>query len=62
MHDFKKNALQFWGLNWERFGKVIKYFLTQEFLINEMSHFADVLLKDSLKKSWNLYLYGEKVQ
>jgi dolichol-phosphate mannosyltransferase len=57
---FQKNALQFWGLNWERFGKVIKYFLTQEFLINEMSHFTDVLLKDSLKKSWNLYLYGKK--
>jgi hypothetical protein len=30
---FQKNALQFWGLNWVRFGKVIKYFLIQEFLI-----------------------------
>lgn len=24
-----------------------------------MSHFSDVLLRDSLKKSWNLYLYGK---
>ena len=25
-----------------------------------MSHFSDVILKDSLKKSWNFYLYGKK--
>lgn len=29
-------------------------------LINEMSNFSDMILKDSLKKSWNIYLHGKK--